>query len=207
MIADHDTAVLALKAAAEGQRILGDHWVVWLNDQFLHDDQFRAAMPHPPVWVSRHQAVIVPPPQCVVWPPGDPLRWVPLPPVLVDLRFGRKASRRSGRPADTALPPALQRLTVALTELSPTVLLAVLAGLAVPRPGETRKGAIRALAVTLSDDPREQDRIRALITSAARRTRGGSTLSSLFGAGDTAGQDAAAASSLPARSQLPGFRR
>jgi hypothetical protein len=171
MIADHDTAILALRAAETAVCILGDQWVAWLNWQYLHDDQFRAAMPHQPVQVTRHEQVIFPPPHLVTWPPGATPRLIDMPPILIDLRFGQKSSRRPRRPPDTALPLSLERLMAETTIKDPEIFLAALAGLTTPGPGQTRKRAIRNLAAVLSGDQREQDRIRKLVAAAERRTR------------------------------------
>jgi hypothetical protein len=171
MIADDDTAILALRAAERGVCILGEEWVAWLNWQYLHNDQFRAAMPREPVQVTRYEQVIFPPPHLFTWPPGATPRSIDMPPVLIDLRFGRKSLRRPRRPPDTALPASLEHLMAETTIKDPEIFLAALAGFTTPGPGQTKKGAIRNLAAVLSGDQREQDRIRKLVAAAERRTR------------------------------------
>jgi hypothetical protein len=172
MIADHDTAILALGAADWGVSILGDPWVAWLNWQYLHDDQFRASMPHEPVQVTRYDVVIFPPPHLVTWPSGSMPRLINMPPVLIDLRFGRRSTRRPRRPPDTVLPASLQRLMATTTIEDPEMFLAGLAGLATPKPGQTRKDAISNVAAMLSSGhASEYQRIRLLIDLAERRTR------------------------------------
>jgi hypothetical protein len=171
MTADPDTAILALRAAAAGRSILGDRWVAWLNWQYLHDRQFRAAMPREPVRVSRYDEVIFPPPHLVTFPPGATPRLINMPPVLIDRRFGQRPSRRVGRPPDTALPTSLRCLMAETPIEEPGIFLAALAGIATPRPGQTRKSAIHDLAMMLGGDQGEHHRIRTLIARTVRRTR------------------------------------
>jgi hypothetical protein len=89
----------AIAAAEHGLRIIDTPMAFWLLQQFLDDPAFRAAMPHPPLRISRYDWIIFPPPLSISWPPGEPARLVPLPPLRVDPRYGLRLPRaKHGRP-------------------------------------------------------------------------------------------------------------
>jgi hypothetical protein len=89
----------AIAAAERGLEIVGTRWAVWLAHQFLHDAQFRAAMPREPFRISRYDWIIFPPPHPISWPPGEPARLVPLPPLRIDPRCGlRLPPAKLGQP-------------------------------------------------------------------------------------------------------------
>lgn len=91
---------MAIKAAEHGLRIMGAPMALWLVHQLLDDiDHTYAAMPHPPLRISRYDWIIFPPPIPISWPPGEPARLVRLPPLRVDPRHGLRLPRaKHGRP-------------------------------------------------------------------------------------------------------------
>lgn len=106
----------AITAAEQGLEIVGTRWGVWLAHQFLHDAQFRAAMPREPFRISRYDWIIFPPPHLIALTPGEPARLVPLPPLRIDPRYGlRMPPARLGQPRQRRpgqLDVALDRLMI-----------------------------------------------------------------------------------------------
>jgi hypothetical protein len=97
---------MAIAAAEEGLRIIDTPMAFWLVQQFLDDPSFRAAMPRPPLRISRYDWIIFPPPLLISWPPGEPARLVRLPPLRVDPRYGLRLPRaKHGRPHKDDLGP------------------------------------------------------------------------------------------------------
>ena len=163
---------LALDAAEQGLRIIGQRWAIILARQFLDDPDFRTACPHEPLKLARYDWIIFPPPHLISAPFATPPRLVNLPPVRIDPRIGAwMPPRRRSRPLklDAA---ALVRAGAAPHIADP----AFLAGLkdvvqAMVDDGQKLNATLRGIAAELLPAPDLRNHIETLLYRAWDRHR------------------------------------
>jgi hypothetical protein len=187
---------LALDAAEQGLRIIGQRWAIILARQFLDDPDFRTACPHEPLKLARYDWIIFPPPHLISAPFATPPRLVNLPPVRIDPRVGawmppRRRSRplkldaaaleRAGAPphiADPAFLAGLMDVVQAMVD-DGQKLNAVLHGIATElAPVVAQRGEVEALLYRAWDRHRawvrrERERQRNVLHDLPRRYRPG----------------------------------